>query len=448
MFNWTHKSIKLITDETDDINPFEYIREEAQKLVIKAMEKEWEGPPFNPIKLAELMDIQLKPSEFIKDARISLENETPVIEYNPNQRYSRINFSIAHEIAHTFFPDWKEEVRNREPKENVQEKELEILCDIGASEILLPYANFSLDANSLTTELKSLFDLSEKYQASLESVFLRYCEVINNPCAIFVCSFEDGALKVDYSKSSRRSNIQIPFNFQIPENSIAYYCKRPGHTDESIEKWKIFNGSEYHVYAVGLAPLKGTTTHRVGLFIKENPDITFESLNSFKKIRGDATDPRGDGDKVIVQVVNTVGAMGAGFGKAISTKWPNAEKELKLLKKEEGGLHLGRCNLVDVEEDISIFQIVAQEGVKSKRKQSLIDYKSLQRGLQKLAEYCNEKNSNVHMPPIGSGFAGGNWNIIEGMIYNELVCENLEVTVYFLPGKNKTKADQKNLFSE
>ena len=113
MRHWTHKSIKKLTNESNIEDPISLIRNKARSLVLDAISKGWEGPPYSPAKLAQLYDIEIRPSEFIFDARISISNDTPLIEYNPNRISSRINFSIAHEISHAFFPDWKEEVRNK-----------------------------------------------------------------------------------------------------------------------------------------------------------------------------------------------------------------------------------------------------------------------------------------------------------------------------------------------
>lgn len=447
MRHWTHKSIQALSQNSEIKDPIAFIRNKARALVLDAISKGWEGPPYSPSKLAQLYKIEVRPSEFIKDARISVSNDNPLIEYNPNRKSSRINFSIAHEISHAFFPDWKEEVRNREPKSNLEEKELEFLCDIGASEILLPYSRFSMDANSLATDLESLFFLSKKYQASLESVFLRYCEVINSPCTVLVCSRENDLLKLEYSKSSKRSTISIPYDYLIPKDSVAYNCFRPGHTDNAVECWDVFDDRKFHIYTVGLSPLKGTTSSRVGVFIQEEPKQAFINDNRFKEVNGDATEPRGDGSKIIVQVVNTIGAMGAGFGRAIKQKWPIAETSIKELKKESNGLHIGSLNLIKLENDVSLFQIVAQKGIRNKKVKNLLDYQALRKGLKKLAEYSIESNSTIHMPPIGSGFGGGDWNIIKGMIFDELISENLSVTVYFLPGTKKDKSEQIQLFS-
>ena len=46
-------------------------------------------------------------------------------------------------------------------------------------------------------------------------------------------------------------------------------------------------------------------------------------------IRGDATQPAGDGNKIIVHVCNDIGAWGKGFVVALSRQWPQPEKDYK-----------------------------------------------------------------------------------------------------------------------
>ena len=43
------------------------------------------------------------------------------------------------------------------------------------------------------------------------------------------------------------------------------------------------------------------------------------------------------------------------------------------------------------------------------------------------------------MPRIGAGEAKGDWKIIEGMIHEELIKNDIKVTIYDLPGKGSFK---------
>ncbi|MGC2332908.1 MAG: ImmA/IrrE family metallo-endopeptidase, partial [Candidatus Acidiferrales bacterium] len=57
---------------------------------------------------------------------------------------SRVAFSIAHEISHAFFPNSVTGARFRSICQSNSKKanELERLCDLGASELLMPLDEF------------------------------------------------------------------------------------------------------------------------------------------------------------------------------------------------------------------------------------------------------------------------------------------------------------------
>jgi len=190
--NWKSKSVQSLIKKSSINDPIEIIRNKARELVVNAYNEGWAGPPFDPIRLAQTMGYIVLPNEELIDARtIPNKENSYTIEYNPYQKEARINFSIAHEIGHTFFPDCNETIRNREDEKDSDTWELEFLCDIAASEILLPYAEFTNEANSIPLDLDSLIKIANKYKASIESVFLRFCEVIDKPCTIILSSFNN-----------------------------------------------------------------------------------------------------------------------------------------------------------------------------------------------------------------------------------------------------------------
>lgn len=66
------------------------------------------------------------------------------ILFNPARPLGRVAFSIAHEIAHTFFPNSMGGARFRTmcDPESREANELERLCDLAASELLMPLEEF------------------------------------------------------------------------------------------------------------------------------------------------------------------------------------------------------------------------------------------------------------------------------------------------------------------
>lgn len=436
MKNWKHKSIIKLAEETGN-DPITAIRQRARDLVVYGLENGWVGPPFDAIQLAKILNFDIAPNDSISDARIiPIGGNKFKIEFNPFQRPTRMNFSIAHELAHTLLSDCKESVRNREedPTEN---RELEQVCNIGASEIQLPYAVFSSDANELeNVDLESLIRLSTKYKASLESLFIRFVEVIDLPCAIMICRFnQNDSLTVEYSKASRLFKPQIPKNISIPKNSNAYECTAPGWTSRETVKWDFLRNDECEIYSIGLTPMRGDDKARVGIVIVPSKQLEKLHERKIKLEYGDATKPRGNGVKIIAQVVNTSGGLGLGFGKSLAKNFPEVKSELKKWMENKVEFQLGNTNCFQVRSDIYIFQLLAQKGLFAKEHEIPLKYSHLRKCLSDLAHKAIELNASVHMPMIGAGQAKGDWNIILGIIHDEIISKGLNVNIYMLPGK-------------
>lgn len=142
-------------------------------------------------------------------------------------------------------------------------------------------------------------------------------------------------------------------------------------------------------------------------------------------VKGDATQPIGDGNKIITHIVNDLGLWGAGFVLAVSKKWNEPEESYRALKPEER--ILGNVQFVKVEDDITIANMFGQKGVRSETNTRPINYTAVKQSLKKVSDYAIETNATIHMPRIGCGLAGGDWFLIEKLIH-EVV--KADVTVY------------------
>jgi hypothetical protein len=452
--NWTNTSIESLLKLHNRSDPVELIRELTRELVLRAYNLGWSGPPFDPIQLATILNLSVLPNENILDARIIPgRGDSLIIEYNPYQREARINFSIAHEIGHTFFPDCGQKVRNREEDKDTNTWELEFLCDIAASEFLLPYAEFTQEANAVPLSLQSLLDIANKYKASVESVFLRFCEVVDKPCTIILASFTDEAqksLSIDYSKSSKKSVLSFDKTKTIPNTSHAFECLNPGWTSYGKENWATFGNTEYLVSSIGLPPIKKQKRSRVGILLV--PEHYQESsTGNILIVNGDATKPRGAGIKIIVQIVNTSGGLGFGFGRAMSKNWPASKQAIINWMKDKDEFSLGESKLTRLSDEVYVYQMIAQKGIFPKEGDIPLRYDSLKNCLVELSTVALQMNATVHMPKIGSGQAKGDWGIIEGIIHDELISKGISVMVYVLPGSQlikPTKPSTLSLFDE
>jgi O-acetyl-ADP-ribose deacetylase (regulator of RNase III) len=160
-------------------------------------------------------------------------------------------------------------------------------------------------------------------------------------------------------------------------------------------------------------------------------------------VTGDATCPRGDGQKIVAHVVNDQSKWGSGFVLAVSARWPETKElyhdwmsvPVNLSWCQGEGLpRLGNVQYVQVEEDVQVANLLAQRGVRhNPQAPRAVDYNALHACLQKLGRYAADTGASVHMPRIGCGLGGGEWPVVEDIILKALVIPyGVPVTVYDL----------------
>lgn len=155
-------------------------------------------------------------------------------------------------------------------------------------------------------------------------------------------------------------------------------------------------------------------------------------------MKGDATDPQGEGEKIIAHVCNDVGGWGRGFVLAVSRRWPQPETMYRRWSRGDiDELHgemlfgLGMVQFAPVAKQLTVANMVAQHDVKPADDGTPpIRYEALRECLRHVAKSAKECRASVHMPRIGCGLAGGEWRAIEQIINDEL--NDVEVFVYDL----------------
>lgn len=151
-------------------------------------------------------------------------------------------------------------------------------------------------------------------------------------------------------------------------------------------------------------------------------------------ITGDVTEPLLCGNDCIVQVVNNVGAYGAGVSGAIAKKWPIVLKEFKSHPAQ-----LGTSITFQLGEGLWFGNMYAQSGLRSKTNAKPLRYARLAFCLDSVECFGFDR---IHMPKIGCGLAGGDWNIVSELIQDILVDNGVEVYVYELPAPNAGTGNQ------
>jgi len=150
-------------------------------------------------------------------------------------------------------------------------------------------------------------------------------------------------------------------------------------------------------------------------------------------VKGDATQPLGEGNKIIVHVCNDIGGWGKGFVVAISKRWPQPEREFRKWYQSKENFSLGEVIFVQVEESIWVANMIGQRDKKpDKEGNPPVRYDAIAKALSKVATYAADIKASVHMPRIGCGLAGGTWDKMEPIIIRELAMKEIAVSVYDL----------------
>jgi len=418
-------------------DPIDFITKKARDEVLRAIQAGWQGPPFDPFRLAEHFGISVIPREDVLDARtIPVGLHKFQIEFNPNRSLGRLRFSIAHEISHTLFPDCLERIRNRElhTRTSGDDWQLELLCNIATAEFLMPVGN---ELDSLTpVTIDNVLLLQKKFDVSTEAISIRLAKITNEPCTILAAAriLDDESTtsyRTDYSISSRTSELELSRGLEV-QKSILSQCTAVGYTAKGKEQG--FGGlPEIYLECVGIPPYPGRRYPRV-IGIARATTRTEVVVPNLTLLRGDALEPRGTGERIIAHIVNdTTPNWGAGFGRVVKDRYPSAQKDFSgWVTQNPSDFFLGNVHISAISDELSVLHMIAQRGYGPSVKPR-IRYAALKDCLEKLKGIALSRGASVHMPRIGTGYAGGNWSYILELIDEILVRSNIDVTIYTLP---------------
>lgn len=159
---------------------------------------------------------------------------------------------------------------------------------------------------------------------------------------------------------------------------------------------------------------------------------------------GDATEPQGEGKKLILHVCNNKGKWGSGFVLALSNKWDLPEISYRRwFENSTPGFttpenvnsppfELGRIQIVEVEDDIAVCNMIGQHDVYPINGIPPVRYDRIRQCLTRVADFAKEHGYSIHAPRFGAGLAQGSWEVIEALINENLISQGLDVTIYNL----------------
>lgn len=444
---WTNSSVLALAGSSD---PVKIVTDRARGLVMEAIQAGWSGPPYDPFELAKYNKISVVARDDIPDARTVPSRSRGTIEFNPNRPRSRVKYSICHELAHMLFPDWDQRVRNRVTHREMKgdEWQLETLCNIGAAELLMPVGSVpSLAGRHLTID--AVRQVREEHEVSAEAALLRGVRLTADQCCVFSASSRSrvggpgGSYFIDYVIRSRSLSGLIPAGTPLPARSIVSQCIAIGFTAKGHEEWDDLG--PVRIECLGVAPYPNQTYPRVLGIARPQRGIP-SKVAGITYVQGDAASPRGRGPVVIAQVVNdSAFTWGAGFSRALRYKWPAAQRSFRRWAEgDRRNLRLGRVHAGPVDENLTVVSMVAQHGYGASPKPR-IRYAALKECLEQLGKVAADRGATVHMPKIGSGLAGGSWDIVRELVAEAVCDRGVKVIVYELPGASKVSHPQASL---
>ena len=438
MQTWTNTSVKEFAGRLD---PIAVVVARAQAVVMDALQAGWKGPPFDPFELASLLEIKSTATEGIAEARVVPRGARFEIEFNPNRPRRRVRFSVAHEIAHTLFPDCAQVARNRRDNhgESGDSWQLELLCNLAASEFLMP-TGAEINAQAQPT-VEMVIDLQSRFDVSTEAVAIRLAHATAAPCTVVVGARLDDTdaskgFRVDYSVSSRSSTLVVPRG-SVVRGLVFGQCTAVGYTAKGVER-AVGDLAPLDLECIGIPPYPGMTYPRVLGIARATTSGTGRS-SEIVMLRGDALEFKGEGTRILAHVVNDkTSNWGGDFARSLSARYPTVQSGFRLWSSASSrNLSLGKVHIADLKGGRLVASMVAQHGYGPSPSPRL-RYAALRDCLKIVCGAAKEREAEVQMPLIGTGMGGGNWSFIRELVDESLVRNGVRVTVFTLPGKAAT----------
>jgi hypothetical protein len=183
------RAIERLCVETGHASPFDAIVARARVLLAQYGQL---TPPFEPEKMAGIQKIiAIDRCDITFDACLLPTPDGFRIEICKYHSRGRQNFSIAHEIGHTFLIELEAELggARREAslsRHSANSDQVERLCDKAASELIWPTHVFGRDAWNSGPSLDGLLGLASVYKGSVTATARRFADIGPWRCAFVV----------------------------------------------------------------------------------------------------------------------------------------------------------------------------------------------------------------------------------------------------------------------
>lgn len=121
----------------------------------------------------------------------------------------------------------------------------------------------------------------------------------------------------------------------------------------------------------------------------------------------------------IVHGCNAQGVMGSGVALAVKKKYPEAYIDYRKHYETPTGLILGKAYPFPVSDELTLWNAITQQEFGTHKRQ--VNYDAVVTCFEQIQEVINKDwhsdiLNHIHIPKIGAGLGGGNWDIIHEII--------------------------------
>ena len=224
-------------------NPIEAVIFHSEMLL---MESGMTEPPFSPTIYAPLRSVKKVLYKDLKiDGRLIPYEDGFIIELRKDRPIERINFTFAHELAHTFFHEAIPSIKYRSNTANHpqhDDEDEERLCNIAASELLMPTQIFSKIVKDFSPSPESLQKISQTFETSLTATLVKLLSLKLWNASFILWKSKDNNLKPEWII---RPNFSLYYNPNLElvnlSSTSVYHTFFTGEPTSNSE-WFSLNG--------------------------------------------------------------------------------------------------------------------------------------------------------------------------------------------------------------
>lgn len=239
------------------------IIERSRLLVTRVINKRGhDKPPFLSEEFSHLVDVKKILKEDLGElGGILLRySDGYVIKVNKNHPMTRQNFSFFHEVGHILLDDlesciakidFRSGTFNPQMVDRERSKSIEHLCDVAASELLMPENVFKTYLSDSDISINSLEMLARIFNTSIQTTAIRIAETSLKPCISMLWKQQPGNSNILRSawqigpgrKQSSKNRYYLMQSF-VGNSSALYKSYQSNEITKCYKTFKTFSGNQ------------------------------------------------------------------------------------------------------------------------------------------------------------------------------------------------------------